>query len=505
MSAPTLERTASASSSWNARRWTQPVVLGLAVFLTRLPGLVTDRLFNTDEATLSVGGRELADGGSLYVGVIDRKPPLPFLLYATFGGGDLRPVRVVIALSIFVAALVVASEARRRWGARAGWAAGLVLVLGASALGPMDAQAANFELFALLPIVVAVVAAARGRAVLAGVALAVAVLCKQPAAVTIVPVAWCWWQTRRWRGVLGGLAAGAVAALVLTFPFKLSRVMEWALLGTGGYLSMDPSDIGYSLLRLLYLVLLAAGFWGGAWLLAVAPRVGPAVDPDPVVEPGAALVVRGDAVDVWLLLGVSCLGVVAGFRFFPHYLVQLLPALALLAGRGAAVARPVVRRAALVWGLGASVVAAALGWHMGLDPKPAYPRDMAAYARAHTDGGDEILVWGNVPEVYWRADRQPAGGFTHTEFITDYSGGRRAHAASEQDVPDVELYRAWIRRLHLDPPTLVFDTAAADLRGGRYFPLSRFPEVTKLLDERYERVATVDGVPVYRLVDPGSR
>ena len=61
------------------------LVLGLLVLLTRLPGLVSGRTFNTDEATLGVGGRALRSGGSLYVDVIDRKPPLPFAAYAAFG------------------------------------------------------------------------------------------------------------------------------------------------------------------------------------------------------------------------------------------------------------------------------------------------------------------------------------------------------------------------------------------------------------------------------------
>ena len=171
-------------------RRVQVGVFTLLVLLTRLPGLLTQRSFNTDENTLGVGGRELARGGSLYVGVIDRKPPLPFLAYSVFGTEDFRLIRLVVAVLVLLSAVVVADEARRRWGDRAGWVAGSVLVLGVSASTPLDAQAANFELFALLPIVVAVVAAARGRAALAGAALAVAVLCKQPAAVTIVPVTW---------------------------------------------------------------------------------------------------------------------------------------------------------------------------------------------------------------------------------------------------------------------------------------------------------------------------
>jgi len=474
--------------------WPLVVVLGLLVLITRLPGLVSGHTFNTDEATLGVGGRALRSGGSLYVDVIDRKPPLPFAAYAVFGTEHLQLIRFVVALLVLGAAWLCTDEARRRWGSNAAWVAGLIVVLGAAALGPADAQAANFELFALFPIVVAVVAAARGRSAVAGVALAVAVLCKQPAAVTILPVGWSWWSTRRWRGVGTGLAAGAVTGVVLAAPFGLANVIEWALLGTGGYLAFDPADLGFLAVRLLAVVAIAAGFWAGAWLLLIGGRAADA--------PADATPPRHVDLDLWLLFWGSLLGVVAGFRFFPHYLLQVLPAVALLAARGYA-RRPSLQRPAVLLGVAATVIAAVLAWSVVVTPPPKEQTDMAAYARAHTSPDDTILVWGNEPEVYWRAHRQPAGGFTHSEFLTGYSGGRRPRPSTEANVPDADVYQDWIHRLRADPPELIFDTSAADLRGGKWFPLARFDQLHALIRDRYERVATIDKVPVYRL-RPGT-
>lgn len=474
-------------------------VLGALVAVTRLPGLLAARTFNTDEATLAVGGRALRDGGSLYVDVIDRKPPLPFAAYALLGTEHLQLVRLAVALLILATALLLADEGDRRWGEGAGWVTGVAAVLGAAALGPADAPAANFELFALLPIAVAVVMAARGRAATAGVALAVAVLCKQPAAATIVPVAWSWWATRRWRGVGVGLAAGAVAGLVLAAPFGLRNVVEWSLLGTGGYLALDAGDLGFAAVRLVALIGLALLFWGGGWILvAAARRRADAPHAPDAPEPTAS---RAD-LDLWLLLGASLLGVVAGFRFFPHYLLQALPAVALLAGRGAA-RRPAWVRPALGWGIASVGVALTLAWAVAVTDPPQVEVDLARYAREHTTPDDQILVWGNEPEVYWRAHRLPAGGFTHSEFITGWSGGRRPRTVTEANVADRELYDEWIARLEADPPELVLDTAAADLRGGRWFPLQGFDALADLVRERYTRVATIEGVPVYRLRPEG--
>ncbi len=492
-------------------RWTA-LVLGLLTLATRLPGLVSARAFNPDEATLAVGGRTLLDGGSLYVDLIDRKPPLPFAAYAAVfgitGSEDLRWLRLLVVVLVWATALLVSSEAVRRWGPRAGLPAGIALVIGAAALGPSDAQAANFELFALLPMTAAVVLAARRRTWAAGACLAVAVLCKQPAAVAALPVAFSLWRTRGWRGLLQGGLTGAVAGLALAAPFGVGRVIDWSLLGTGGYLKVNLRDTGFVARRLGESLFLALGVWGGFAVLVAAPgqahlrgvreRIGGHrwrplgwIGEWRERRPG-----RSD-LDIWLFLAVSALGIVAGLRFFPHYLIQVLPALCLLAGRGVA-RQPRWLWVTGAWTIIAGLITAGLAWNLVVASPPSLERSLADAARSRTAPGDEILVWGNVPEVYWLADRQPAGGFTHTEFITGYSGGRRPVPLSDATVSDPELYRDWLRRLEAHPPELVFDTSAAGVRGGYWYPADRFGAFDDWLQAGYVHVATVDDVPVYR-------
>ncbi len=541
-------------------------VLAALAFVVRLPGLITGGPFSSDETSLATGGRALVEGGDLYVDVIDRKPPLPFAAFGYLGGSDvgagLVAMRFLVAVLILATAVVVAREAQRRFGARAAWVAGIVVVAGSAALGPTDAQAANFELFAILPIAVAFVAAARGQAVTAGAALAVAVLCKQPAAVTVVPVAACLWRAGRWRSLVVAGAAGLVAVVALAAPFGIADVVRWALLGTGGYLSLGPGDLAFTGVRAAASLGLLAVFWGGVWLLALAPRPvaatdGPpvahdrlrlrpglsghpipthpdqdsdteTVDPDVVgwtragaeglsadrrggVDPAdladrteaatdsaqiAAAAASGTHRDLWWFLAASAVGVVAGFRFFPHYLIQLLPALALLAGRGA-VRRPARVRPALAWLAVSTALAVVMAVVTSARIEPSWERPVVRAIVDNSCGDDRVLVWGNVPELYWRAERLPAGGFTHSEFVTGYSGGRRHQAASDQNVPDRQLYDDWTERVREQEPPVIVDTAAADLRGGRYFPMRRFEALQRLVDDNYDQVAEIERIRVY--------
>src|SRR5207344_988956 len=104
--------------------------------------------------------------------------------FAFFGTTALWSVRVVAMLAVALTGLLLAIEARRRWGPRAGWIAGVLFVLATVAFAPNDGQAANFEIFMLPSMAAAVLLARRGRGVAAGIAVAFATLAKQTGAAT---------------------------------------------------------------------------------------------------------------------------------------------------------------------------------------------------------------------------------------------------------------------------------------------------------------------------------
>src|SRR5215212_12193880 len=163
------------------------LVLLALTFVLRLPAFFTP-VFNSDETFLATQAHVLNDGGELYQDAIDRKPPIvPYVYAATFSFFEttaLWSVRMVAMLAVALTALLLAIEARRRYGPRAAWIAGVLFVLAMVAFAPQDGQAANFEVFMLPSMTAAVLFARRGRGFLAGVAIAAATLAKQTGAAT---------------------------------------------------------------------------------------------------------------------------------------------------------------------------------------------------------------------------------------------------------------------------------------------------------------------------------
>ena len=486
------------------------VVVALAL-VVRTPGYV-HQLFDPDEAAIASQAITIRDGGTLYVDAIDRKPPLPPFVYeASFrltGSTDLRPLHLVAALGLAGAALVLGLDARRRHGARAGWWAALLTVGGAVAFFPVDAQAANYAHLALFPGAVAVVWARRGTvpaSALAGAALGVAVLSRQSWIAGIVAgLAASWWADRgstldpgpatlrvlRVATFLGATAV-TVAAAGLVVPF--SEFWAWTFSGTGGYVLSEVA-LGPTLGRfaatvaifvVFHLTLVVSGFLAGRDRIRSWDGW------------------RSD-IDLWLWVFAGCAGVLAGFRFFGHYWLQVLPpAVVLVAPRLAHLEGRAVRLA-----LAGVAVPTALAVAFAFSPDTFRtlpdPDPLAAYVDAHTDPGETVFVWGNFPEVHWAGDRPPGGALVHSDFITGRSGGREPGPETLDDATDgasTALFRSFRR----NPPQLVIDTSTAAIRDYDAYPLTRFTAIDRWVRENYVRVTAIDGAQVWAPRAPDER
>jgi hypothetical protein len=469
-------------------------LLGLFFALVALSALLRiptfgNHVFNSDEAYLATEAQVLEHGGHLYTDAVDRKPPLVPYLYAaafeTAGTDDLVSVRVLAVLAHALTALLIAVEAQRRL--RRNWtgiAAAILYLFGATAFRPQDAQAANFEVFMLPVMTAAMLLGIRRRRGGAGATLAIATLAKQTAATTLLPLAWLAWRARRARGLVLLAASFVIPILAVAAVMGFHDFFFWVFTGNGGYL--DASGVlGYAL---------GLGARQTAWFVV-----------GHVVIIGLAVLAwpsRREDADLWLWAASGAVAVVIGLRFFPHYYLQMLPPLCLLAARGVTSTIWRTRRWALV---GLSVVLLGTGGYYlvtaflhtnGRDGNIA--TSAARYVADHSGPESRVLVWGHAPEVYWESGRRPATRFVTTGFLTGASGARPPDRVGMQYATP-GAWTQFLDDLRRHPPTLIVDMSEANQRNARFYPPSRFPPFARYLaNGNWRRVAVVDGAGIYR-------
>ncbi|HEY4332899.1 MAG TPA: glycosyltransferase family 87 protein [Ilumatobacteraceae bacterium] len=455
----------------------------LVAILLHAPALVRKAALNSDEATIATIARMVRHGASLYSTAVDRKPPGAFTMYRLlepiFGGWTLTAGRWLALAATVTAMWIVAMEARRRWPGVDPLMVALLGVVAFSLLPAEDSRAVGFELLATLPAVGAFVLGARGKTLLAGVALGLAALFKQPMLLGALPLTvQCLTMVEPWaRRVLRLLAAGAatVAVIVLGLaPFGFSDALHW-------YTGTGDNYLGGTHLSTVAVVILEqigsfAGLTMGVLLLMAIAWGRKRLPLD---------------VTVWVV--ASLIGTAIGLRFILHYFNQLLPSLVLVAApalTGWTVFRTKLRRFALVWLAGG--VAFSL-WTL-LDPNlfhdlPQVDHVVAAID-ARTKPGDKIFVWGQAPEIYWTSDRDPATRYPHVGFITGITPKRPGVPAYVLASPGAaENLLADLTKNH---PVLIIDAAIKSVRGGDRYPLATSP-IAAYVAANYCKTDVVDG------------
>ena len=204
------------------------------------------------------------------------------------------------------------------------------------------------------------------------------------------------------------------------------------------------------------------------------------------------------------LLLASVIGAAAGARFYPHYYVQLIPSLALLAAPYYArlwsrtiqppywLLRPKITYAWLVLTV---ILFSILHW-TGLASRRV-PSQAGQYLFTHSSPADRIFVWGQSSEIYLDARRRPACRYITTFPLTGYIFGGPIPGF---DTRSRILPGAWAT-LEQDfarhSPTYIVDVQP-DPKSGQY-AVKNFPILAKILTERYQPVAqTAEGV-IYRM------
>jgi 4-amino-4-deoxy-L-arabinose transferase-like glycosyltransferase len=465
------------------------LVLLALTFVLRMPAFFTP-VFNSDETFLATQAHVLSDGGDLYHDAIDRKPPLvPYVYAATFAFFEttaLWSVRVVAMLAVAITALLLAIEARRRYGARAGWIAGILFVVAMVSFIPQDGQAANFEVFMLPSMTAAILFARRGRGFWAGAAIAAATLAKQTGAATLLPVLYLIARARGKRGVGEVFAGFSIPTALVALAMGPAQLFYWTVLGNGSYVGMKTMS---TMVLVMFLVMTLLFVVCNIPLLWRIPRAW-------TQRKLVALDGQRDT-DLWLWLASAAVSVAVGLRFFGHYYIQLVPPLALLAAgalsRGSAAWARRTVAVALLFGLGFSVT----GYLVASGtPEPNY-ESVSRYLATTTNPDDPIYVWGSVPEIYWASERRPATRFLTSPFLTgNYPGRPPEDANTGSDTENA--WQLFYEDFKAHPPKYFVDTSPAKVRGAQYYPISDFPRLERIIDTQYKYVVTIDGIDVYQ-------
>ncbi|HSQ97017.1 MAG TPA: glycosyltransferase family 39 protein [Croceibacterium sp.] len=479
-------------------------LIALTAFI-RLPALLFPGPID-DEGVYSVVANAMLSGGMPYRDAIERKPPFLFDVYAgvfgAFGEYNWLALHLVALLWVLLTMAGLYAIGRRLFDRRAG----LLAALAYSILQPWATYknlAFNGEVLMNLPLAWAYALALRpggarpGRPAIAaaGVLLASAFLLKQPAAIAAVPVGlYLLFLPGSWRGRVGDAALLSVAFAATLGAVALALWRE-GILAEAFYWTITDHSIPHVFWR-------HAAEHTALFALFALPLLAPLA-----AWRTLARAWQGQRAAFALALGwlaVSAVGAAAGARFYPHYYIQLIPPLAVLAApvyAGAATrsgARWLSPRFAAAWlGLAALVSLGVQAVQLAGVPRHS---EMARYVSAHSAASDPLFVWGQAPWLYLDARRPSATRHVATFALTGYIFGEPLGIPTDDRiVPGAWANLAADFAAH--PPRFIIDTEAA---ASAQYPLRRYPYLADMVARNYRRVASFAGGDVYERTGPSG-
>jgi hypothetical protein len=502
----------SALERFSSLSQTGKFLLLLAIALvTRASGFFIS-MFNPDEATYSAIGAKILAGGLPYVSAVDHKPAGIYwfysLLAAIAGPYQLWFARAVLILVVAATAWIIAKIGERLVNHPMGAVAGLFYVICCTFGYPRDSFAVNTEILNNLPLALAgwLVLSCRSddddgidpRKLLAllaaGILTALATTIRYQAG--LAGIGWAtfaFFCGGSWRSrILGPLALLLGFVLVAAsylgmyyFSGQFDQLLFWGWQFNVQYMSTLPAS-GW--LRLaVERVPQVIGWWLPLWLLVGTSRLD---------TPAKIFVLS------WL--GTSIASVIPGGRFMVHYFAMVLPPVCLLAMAGRPWAAWRLKTAAVLMVL-LAVVSASMAWSYyqirpSLGNLDRVYRTVGGWVNSNTQKEDRLFVWGSSMEIYTYSKR-----IMGTRFVfTNYQTGKIWDAYDEADALGTEkhiVWRSWdelFEDLSKRPPEIIVDAAAGKLDGFDLHPISRYQKLADIVSRDYSRIATVDGVPIYR-------
>jgi 4-amino-4-deoxy-L-arabinose transferase-like glycosyltransferase len=500
-----------------------PVPVLLAAFvaislITRWISLVVP-ILDIDESAHIVGSWEMLRGRLLYTEFVNNKPPLLYVYYAVaqavFGRSLIGVHAFTAIVTVPLTALGVSAFFHH---ARRGVLAGATFLVYSAAFIGHDMLASHAEVPMMLAAAWAVVllrdesgATRPARTLASGALFGIAFLFKYQVAVWLPGIAlvvgWTAWRrqgTGRSLGSVAALIAGALVPPLLAWLWFRARggdamLVYWTLRSNLAY-SSNPIRLAEALERFAsYAVpfaIVTAPLWWGTWRLASSD--------EPPYRRWLA----------WTLVMLSLPPVMLGFRFYPHYFIQLYVPLALAAapwleGHLAPPATRAGRRVA-AWSLIMLVGFMASTAFLYFGTTRVYrERDPVFHLVADRLRADAcapratLFVWGYAPPFYYYADMPAASRFVvmAQSRLTGYMSGNLARVRDPREAKAdiVPAHWDWLMDdLERNRATFILDTAPAGIYRWNQYPVDDYPRLRDYLASHYDLVDTVGRVHVYR-------
>jgi hypothetical protein len=204
------------------------------------------------------------------------------------------------------------------------------------------------------------------------------------------------------------------------------------------------------------------------------------------------------------LIVVSVPPLFVGFRFYPHYFIQLYFPLIIAASPG--IVQSVHRRAVVAYSVVLCVICTVVNVYLYYGNSNVYRERDPIYRkvaeRLKADpcyGRASLFVWGYAPAFYYYSGLAPASRFVvmGQARLTGYVSGNLG--SLDRPAQGVPLHWDWLfSDLEKNNVTYVLDTAPAAIYRWNHFPLEKFPRLQQYIAENFERLDVVEDVVIYR-------
>jgi hypothetical protein len=355
------------------------------------------------------------------------KPPLSAIYYLLIDGYSGWPLRLLDGGYVCLACWLMFRLARAWWGEAEGWTAALLLAFFTAFYLPSAVIPLAADALMLAPHLAAVYCAFVRRPFWAGLYCGLAFLANTKAVFVLATCAlWLGAELPLLAvGFLTPVSFGLLAAWITgAWPGYCEQVWRW------GFLYAEQSPVSRPLVN----AFVRTADWLG---FHAALAAGAAY--------GFARAARSERwkLGAWVVFSYAAAAI--GWRFAPHYFLQVLPAMALIASRGIVLA--LGRRGRVAWAALALLLLpplirfgpryARLAYDDVVGREPRWidvvmdqdSREVARALRGLAGPGDTLFVWGYRPDIYVYSRMTSDSLFWDSQPLTGVPADRHLHSA----------------------------------------------------------------------------